>query len=299
MDGTFTDSERSSRAGKRVLQTATEVPNLNEIGDRVRKEDAEQKTLIINGNFSVEDTQYAPLFASMKVIIERYALLNENAGDVTPFQRPSEKDFRDVTAFSMCKLLHEKTHMPRLCQKMTLSLVLNPCITSSGAREIVVHKISLGGPEEVISVGKEFHDFLLEYNVAMRGQMEGDDDRCKSNFFRNTKGKSFDYGVGKDIARFNEKYDINIGLKRDAVIISVARQKNEQFMLVNNFVLKVLTVKYPFVSEPPTLKYIEKEIVRVTTEWDSVGKKKYSSWQNLANYTNISKCILDRWIYCN
>ena len=37
----------------------------------------------------------------------------------------------------------------------------------------------------------------------------------------------------------------------------------------------------------------------MTTEWDSVGKKEYSSWQNLANYTNISKCILDRWIYCN
>ena len=36
-----------------------------------------------------------------------------------------------------------------------------------------------------------------------------------------------------------------------------------------------------------------------TTEWDSVGKKEYSSWLNLANYTNISKCILDRWIYCN
>ena len=49
----------------------------------------------------------------------------------------------------------------------------------------------------------------------MRGQMEGDEDPCNSNFFRNTKGKSFDYGFGKDIARFKEKYDINIGLKRD------------------------------------------------------------------------------------
>ena len=46
--------------------------------------------------------------------------------------------------------------MPRLCQKMTLSDVLNPRITSSGAREIVVHKISPGGAEEVISIGKEF-----------------------------------------------------------------------------------------------------------------------------------------------
>ena len=57
-----------------------------------------------------------------------------------------------------------------------------------------------GGAEEVISIGKELHDFLLEYNVAMRGQMEGDEDPCNSNFFRNTKGKSFDYGIGKDIA---------------------------------------------------------------------------------------------------
>ena len=58
-------------------------------------------------------------------------------------------------------------------------------------------------------------------------------------------------------------------------------------MLVVNFVFKELTVKYPFVSKTPTLKDIEKEIIIVTTEWDSVGKKEYSSWQNLANYTNI------------
>ena len=188
--------------------------------------------------------------------------------------------------------------MPRLCQKMTLSDVLNPRITSSGAREIVVHKISPGGAEEVISIGKELHDFLLKYNVAMRGQMEGDEDPCNSNFFRNTKGKSFDYGIGKDIARFKDKYDINIGLKRDE--LGTARQKKEQFMLVDKFVCNELTVKYPFVSETPTLKDIEKEInIMTTTEWDSVRKKEYSSWLNLANYTNISKCILDRWIYCN
>ena len=263
----------------------------------MRKEDAKQKPLIINGNSSVEDTQYAPLFASMKLIVGRYASLNENAGDVTRFQRPCEKDFRDVTAFIMYMLLHEKKHMPRLCQKMTLSDVLNPRITSSGAREIVVHKISPGGAEEVISIGKELHDFLLEYNVAMRGQMEGDEDPCNSNFFRNTKGKSFDYGIGKDIARFKEKYDINIVLKR--VEFSTARQKKEQFMLVEKFVFNELTVKYPFVPETPTLKDIEKEIIMVTTERDSVGKKEYSTWLNLANYTNISKCFLDRWIYCN
>ena len=62
VDGTFTDSERSSRAGKRLFQTTTEEQNLNEIGAKVRKEDAKQKLLIINGNFSVEDTQCAPFF---------------------------------------------------------------------------------------------------------------------------------------------------------------------------------------------------------------------------------------------
>ena len=112
VDGTFTDSERSSTTGTRLLQTTTGEQNLNEIGAKVRKEDAKQKPLIINGNFSVEDTQYGPLFASMKLIIGRYASMNENAGDVTPFQRPREKDFRDVTAFIMYMLLHEKTHMP-------------------------------------------------------------------------------------------------------------------------------------------------------------------------------------------
>ena len=85
VDGTFTDSERSSRAGKSLFQTTTEEQNLNQIGAKVRKEDAKQKTLIINGNFSVEDTQYAPLFASMKVIVARFASMDENAGDVTPF----------------------------------------------------------------------------------------------------------------------------------------------------------------------------------------------------------------------
>ena len=108
--------------------------------------DPNQKPSIVNGNSSVEDTstQYAPLFPSMKLIVDRYASLNENLGDLSLFQPPSDKDFRDVTAFIMCMLLHEKTHMPRLCQKMTLSDVLNPRITSSGAREIVVHKISPG-----------------------------------------------------------------------------------------------------------------------------------------------------------
>ena len=87
VDGTFTDGERSSRAGKRLLQTTTEEQNLNKIGAKLRKEDAKQKPSIINGNSSVEDTstQYAPLFPSMKLIVDRYASLNENAGDVSRF----------------------------------------------------------------------------------------------------------------------------------------------------------------------------------------------------------------------
>ena len=85
VDRTFTDGERSSRAGKRLLQTTTEEQNLNAIGAKVRKEDANQKPSIVNGNSSVEDTstQYAPLFPSMKLIVDRYASLNENAGDLS------------------------------------------------------------------------------------------------------------------------------------------------------------------------------------------------------------------------
>ena len=55
LHGTFTDGERSSRAGKRLLQTTTEEQNLDEIEAKVRKEDAKQKPLIINGNSSMED----------------------------------------------------------------------------------------------------------------------------------------------------------------------------------------------------------------------------------------------------
>ena len=91
----------------------------------------------------------------MKVIVQKYAAMNKDAGVVTPFQRPSEKDFREVTAFLMCALLHEKIQMPRLCQKITLSDVLNPHIMSNGATEIVVNQISLGVPEHIISVGKK------------------------------------------------------------------------------------------------------------------------------------------------
>ena len=142
----------------------------------------------------------------------------------------------------------------------------------------------------------------------MRGPMEGDDNLCTSNFFRNTKGKSFDYGIGKDISRFKEKYDIIIGLKREGVYVpmagapssnSAARPKKEQFMLVDNFVFNILTVKYTFLDETPTLQDIENEILRMKTECDRVANTEYRSWHNLADYTSISKSILDRLIYCN
>ena len=70
-------------------------------------------------------------------------------------------------------------------------------------------------------------------------------------------------------------------------------------MLVDNFVFNILTVKYPFVNETPTLKDIENEILRVMTECDRVANKEYRLWQNLAYYTIISKSISDRWIFCN
>ena len=82
---------------------------------------------------------------------------------------------------------------------MILSDVLNPRITSSGAREIVVHKISPGGAEEVISIGKELHDFLLEYNVAMRGQMEGDEEPCNSNFSGIRKANPLIMALGRTL----------------------------------------------------------------------------------------------------
>ena len=70
-------------------------------------------------------------------------------------------------------------------------------------------------------------------------------------------------------------------------------------MLVDNFVFNILTVKYLYVNETPTLNNIENEILRVMTECDCVANKEYRLWQNLADYTIISKSISDRWIYCN
>ena len=91
----------------------------------------------------------------------------------------------------MFVMLHEKRNMSRLCQNMTI--ILNPRITSSGTREIVVH--TTGGTQDHISLRKEFHKCLFEYNVAM----EGDDNPCISHF---QLWRCFGYGIGKDIARF-------------------------------------------------------------------------------------------------
>ena len=80
---------------------------------------------------------------------------------------------------------------------------------------------------------------------------------------------------------------------------SAAGEKKAQFMLVDNFVCNVLTVKYPFLAETPALKDIEKGIIKVMTECDSLANKEYRLLQNLDNYTSICKSILDRRIYCN
>ena len=102
-----------------------------------------------------------------------------------------------------------------------MSHIHNQRITSSGTREIVDildNKTGLG-VLEYISLGKEFHKLLLKYNVAMRWKMEGNENPRALHFFRNTKGKCFSYGVGKDIARFREKYIL--GLKLNEVGVGI------------------------------------------------------------------------------
>ena len=175
----------------------------------------------------------------MKVIVERYSRMNENAHDVTPFTRPSEGDFRDMSAFLMCVLLNEKRHMPRICQNMELSDVINPCINSSKARDIEVNTV--GGNNKLILVNKELHEFLLDYKIAMRGVMEGDNNPCTSHFFRNTKGKCFSYGIGEAITRFRDKYMLGLHkneITRDDTKVSETPldQKKAQTGLVDNFV---------------------------------------------------------------
>ena len=99
--------------------------------------------------------------------------------------------------------------------------------------------------------------------------------------------------------RWRQGIEVNVQMAGAPSNTSAARPKKEQFMLVDNFLFNILTVKYPFVNETPTLKDIENEILRMTTEFDRVANKEYRSWHYLADYTSISKSVLDRWIYSN
>ena len=140
------------RAVKRILDTNTETNTFPQNVAKVRKESEDEKTgdclrtdiskcVQPTSTVCIEGTEYAGVFPSIKVIVERYSRMNENARDVTPFIRPSVGDFRDVSAFLMCVLLNEKRHMPRICQNMKLSDVINPHINSSGARDIEVNTV--------------------------------------------------------------------------------------------------------------------------------------------------------------
>ena len=203
--------------------------------------------------------------------------------------------------------------MPIICQNMKLSDVNNPHITSSGAREIEVN--TRGGNNELISVTKEFHDFILAYNVAMRGGMEGDNNHCTSHFFRNTKGRCFRYGIGKAITRFREKYmqlglhknecnsenskvndhhETPLGLKPGVAGSDAANQKKTQTRLVDDFVCNDLSEKYPFMNELPTVKQIGIQMTKSNT-----SAKDYELWRVLALDSSFPKKIKDRWEYCN
>ena len=72
----------------------------------------------------------------MKVIVARFASMNENAGDVTPFQRPCEKDFRDVTALIMYMCCMRKHICHDSAKKMTLGDVLNPRLRVVGLERL-------------------------------------------------------------------------------------------------------------------------------------------------------------------
>ena len=153
--------------------------------------------------------------------------------------------------------------MSRICQNMKLSDVINPPINSSGAGDIEVNTV--GENNELISVNKELHEFLLAYKIAMQGVMEGDNNPCTSHFFRNTKGKCFSYGIGKAITRFRDKY--MLGLHKNEITSDDTKvsetplnQKKAQTRLVDNFVCNVLSDMYLFMNEPPTVKQIENSV---------------------------------------
>ena len=240
----------------------------------------------------IEGTKYAEVFLSIKEIVQRYSKMNENAGDVTPFIRPSERDFRDVSAFLTCVLLHEKKHMPRFCQNLKLSDFINPCITSSGAREIEVNN-------ELILVSKEFHDFILAYNIAMRGGggggMDGDRNPCTSHLFRITKGKCFSFrekyilGLHKnesnsEASKVSDHGETSPGLKLGVAGSAAENQKKTQTRLVDDFVCNVLSEKYPYMNEPPTVKQIENVFEIRVNKSDTFDEsaKDYHLWRALA-----------------
>ena len=116
------------RAVKTILDKNTGANTFPQNVAKVRKESEDEKTgdclrtdiskcVQPTSTVCIEGTEYAGVFPSMKVIVERYSRMNENARDVTPFIQPSEGDFRDVSAFLMCVLLNEKRHMPRFRKK--------------------------------------------------------------------------------------------------------------------------------------------------------------------------------------
>ena len=105
------------RAVNRILDKNIEANTFPQNVAKVRKESEDQKTgdclrtdiskcVQPTSTVCIEGTEYADAFPSMKVIVERYSRMNENARDVTPFIRPSEGDFRDMNAFFMCILLN-------------------------------------------------------------------------------------------------------------------------------------------------------------------------------------------------
>lgn len=335
LHATSTSSASSEKmACKRLLEQATGGEDFSPIGAKMRREleDANQnptreglttgvlKCVGIQSNAETKGNMLADVYPTMKAILDKYSKLNEHAGDTSPFIRPSDRDFRDVTAFLMCVLLQEKTNMPRLCQNLKLGDVINPRITCSGARQIIINKQGNSRYEEYFYVDKELHEFLLEYNISMRGKMEGDDDASSSFFFRNTKGKSFSYGVGKDITRFEEKYELgglmrdmkgsrrqDVGIQPDQKVCSPSsgsgaeNQRKTQTRLVESFVRNVVTQKYPFLQAPPCLKDIEKE---VEIHMNMCGTKsqqdqEYQLWTSVSKDKTFFKKIKDRWEYCN
>ena len=134
--------------------------------------------------------------------------------------------------------------------------------------------------------------------------MDGDKDPCTSHFCRNTKGKCFSYGIGKDITRFREKYMLGLhknesnseaskvsdhgetspSLKLGVAGSAAENQKKTQTRLVDDFVCNVLSEKYPYMNEPPTVKQIENVFKIRVNKSDTFDEsaKDYHLWRALA-----------------